>query len=245
MQMARLSMVLRGIAVATAIQTCLPAEDAGTALEPVRYTGGERVDASHDGALRYAVGAKNWQAFRANRAHPESSDGYGYTYNHAPMMAYWDSRFYIEYLGSPFHENKGPIHSLLMSSADGVHWDKPVEVFPFYRMPNDDMAQMHQRMGFFVSPSNRLFVLGFYGLPNRPNDGRGIGRVVREVHADGSFGPIYFLRYNRHNGWNETNTTFPCAATTAWTRPLVRNTTARLPRETAGLPEKVSGSRTA
>jgi hypothetical protein len=39
-----------------------------------------------------------------------------------------------------------------------------------------------------------------------PNRGSGIGRVVREVHADGSFGPIAFIRYNREAGWDEKNT---------------------------------------
>jgi len=175
--------------------------------------GNEQPDASHDGGFRYAVGAKNWQAFRANRAHPEFSDGYGYTYNHAPMMAYWNDRFYIEYLSAPYHENKGPIHNMLVSSADGVNWDKPREVFPFYQLPDDTVAQMHQRMGFYVAPNDRLLVLGFYGLPNHPNDGKGVGRVVREVRKDGTFGPVYFIRYNRHNGWNETNTTLPFYAT--------------------------------
>ena len=186
-----------------------PAPTVGSAAEPVRYMGSEQADPSHDGGLRYAVGAKNWQAFRANRAHPEMSDGYGYTYNHAPMMAYWNNRFYIEYLSAPFHENKGPIHNMLMSSADGITWDKPVEVFPFYQMPDDRVAQMHQRMGFYVAPNGRLLVMGFYGLPNHPNDGNGVGRVIREVHKDGTFSPVYFIRYNRHNGWNETNTNFP------------------------------------
>mgnify|MGYP001609627142 CR=1 FL=1 len=60
------------------------------------------------------------------------------------------------------------------------------------------MAQMHQRMGFYVAPNGRLLVLGFYGIPRRPNDGRGVGRVVREVLADGSFGPVFFIRDNRH-----------------------------------------------
>jgi hypothetical protein len=64
-------------------------------------------------------------------------------------------------------------------------------------------------MGFYVAPDGRLLLLGFYGVPNHPNDGRGIGRVVREVKADGSFGPIYFLRFNTHNGWNEQNTVLP------------------------------------
>jgi len=32
---------------------------------------------------------------------------------------------------------------------------------------------------------------------------------VREVEAEGTLGPIYFIRYNRHAGFNETNTAYP------------------------------------
>ena len=35
----------------------------------------------------------------------------------------------------------------------------------------------------------------------------GIGRVVREIKKDGSFGPIYFIYYN--HGFNEKNTDYP------------------------------------
>ena len=31
----------------------------------------------------------------------------------------------------------------------------------------------------------------------------------REILADGTLGPVYFIRLNRHNGWNETNTPLP------------------------------------
>ena len=40
-----------------------------------------------------------------------------------------------------------------------------------------------------------------------PNDGNGIGRVVREIKKDGSYGPIYFIYYN--HGFNEKNTDYP------------------------------------
>lgn len=70
---------------------------------------------------------------------------------------------------------------------------------------------MHQRIGFYTSTSNRLFVLGYYGIvlgqKDDPNDGNGIGRVIREVNKDGSFGNIYFLRYNHR--FNESNTNYP------------------------------------
>jgi hypothetical protein len=186
-----------------------PAQIPGTAATPVRYIGNEQADTTHDGGLRWAVGVKSWQAFRANRTRPELADGIGWTYNHAPMLAYWRDRFWIEYLSAPKDENRGPMHTLLMSSADGIHWDKPRIVFPEYTMPDGKIAQVHQRMGFYVAPDGRLLVLGFYGPERKPNEGGGIGRTVREVYADGNFGPIYFIRYSRHNGWNERNTSFP------------------------------------
>ncbi|NJM07401.1 hypothetical protein HC891_16270, partial [Candidatus Gracilibacteria bacterium] len=68
---------------------------------------------------------------------------------------------------------------------------------------------MHQRMAFFNAPNGRFLILGFYGFAPVPNDGSGIGRVVREILPDGDFGPIFFLRYNRHAGWNEANTSYP------------------------------------
>ncbi|HEY1022882.1 MAG TPA: exo-alpha-sialidase, partial [Flavisolibacter sp.] len=68
-----------------------------------------------------------------------------------------------------------------------------------------------QRMGFFVSKKNRLLTLSYYGLVlgkgDDPNDGLGIGRVVREINKDGSYGPIYFIRYNKL--WNASNTNYP------------------------------------
>lgn len=194
---------------------------------PVRYVGETQVDGSHSGGLGPVVGAKSMQVMRANRTHPSQSDGFGWTYNHAPMLAHWNGRFYLEYLSSPRDENETPMQTLLTSSADGERWDRPRVVFPEYRLPNGKIALMHQRMGFFVAPDGRLLVIGFYGLgrtigyvdgvgpspaPTRrpvPNDGTGVGRVVREVRRDGSFGPVYFVRYNRHSGWNERNTSFP------------------------------------
>ena len=53
--------------------------------------------------------------------------------------------------------------------------------------------------------------MGNYGVvldkKDDPNDGNGIGRVVREIKKDGSFGPIYFIYYN--HAFNEKNTSYP------------------------------------
>ena len=66
----------------------------GSIHEPVRYVGGPRVDhRAHDGQLRPAIGVESFQVLRANRTHPELADNFGWTYNHAPMIVYWNGRF--------------------------------------------------------------------------------------------------------------------------------------------------------
>ncbi|MBB3186991.1 MGH1-like glycoside hydrolase domain-containing protein [Microbacter margulisiae] len=186
----------------------------GTTLSNVNY---------HDGQLPLAVGVHNIQVLRANREHPALGGGVSWTYNHAPMLAYWNHQFYLEYLSDPVGESVPPGRTLLLTSKDGYRWSNPVIIFPQYRVPDGTTkpdskivakhlwAVMHQRMGFYVSKSHRLLVLGFYGIclgpKDHPNDGNGIGRVVREVFPNGKFGPIYFIRYN--HGFSQKNTTYP------------------------------------
>ena len=177
----------------------------------------------HHGQLSPAVGVHNIQVFRANREHPEQADGVGWTYNHAPMLAYWNHLFYLEYLSDRVGESVPPGQTLLLHSSDGIHWSKPAVLFPPYKVPDgtikeghpgvakDLFAVMHQRMGFYVSRRHHLLALGFYGIcldpHDDPNDGKGIGRVVREIFPDGSWGPIYFIHYNP--AWNTANTSYP------------------------------------
>ena len=138
-------------------------------------------------------------------------------------MAYWKGRYWVSYLSNPVGEHVPPGRTLLQSSADGYAWTAPVVAFPPYRIPDGHVkpgrkdtarnafAVMHQRIGFHTSASGRLFVLGFYGIvlgtKDDPNDGNGIGRVIREVFADGRMGDIYFLRYNK--GFGAQNTSYP------------------------------------
>lgn len=178
----------------------------------------------HHGMLQPAVGVHNVQVMRASREHPELSDGQGFTYNHAPMMAYWNHTIYIEYLSNPVGEHLPPGQTLLLKSTDlGKTWSKPDLIFPPYKVPDgytkegktivakNLQAVMHQRFGFYVSKSDRLLALAHYSVAldakDDPNDGNGIGRVVREVLKDGSYGPIYFLRYNHQ--FSAKNTDYP------------------------------------
>ena len=177
----------------------------------------------HHGQLSPAMGVHNIQVLRANREFPELADGFGWTYNHAPMLAYWNNTFYLEYLSDSVGEHVPPGHTLLVTSKDGENWGKPQVIFPKYKVPDgttqpgetavakDLYAVMHQRVGFYLADDQRLLALGYYGIclnpKDGPNDGNGIGRVVREIYKDGTFGAIYFIRYN--HGWTAKNTDFP------------------------------------
>ncbi|MEX2512433.1 MAG: hypothetical protein WD398_05975 [Cyclobacteriaceae bacterium] len=189
----------------------------GSIHEPVRYIGGQSIDPDlHEGRLRYAIGVESRQTLRVNRTQPDLADGFGWTYNHASNLAYWNGTFYQQYLSNPVDEHISPGQTLIISSKDGRSWGTPKVVFPPYIPPKDiaipegyNGYMMHQRMGFFSSISGKLLVLGFYGHSEDPFEEGGIGRVVRELYSDGSFGPIYFIRYSSHTGWNETNTSYP------------------------------------
>ena len=188
--------------------------DKGSSKEPVRYIGSESADINyHDGRLRPAVGVQSYEVMHCNRTYPDLADGFGWTYNHAPNIAYWNGKFYVHYLSNPVEEHRAAGQTLLCHSVDGKNWSFPEVIFPVYHLEGEDYILMHQRMGFYVAENGKLLVSGFYGIPttssNSPQLGNGIGRVVREVYANGTFGPIYFIRYNRHCGFNEDNTKYP------------------------------------
>ena len=178
----------------------------------------------HDGGLKPVVGVHTIQTMRGAKP---------WTYNHQPMMAYWNGKFYMHYLTDPRHEHEAPGKTMLQTSTDGYRWSTPVELFPEYDVPegwtkegrdfppaHHLKAVMHQRVGWYVYKgessklkvgSERLLAVGNYGIcltiKDDPNDGNGIGRVVREIKKDGTFGPIYFVYYN--HGFSEKNTDFP------------------------------------
>ncbi len=196
-------------------------------LERPRFTGGNPpyADTSyHDGRFRPAVGVRNFQVLRGNRKHPEQLydmtkipvypgaglEGVGFTYNHAPMLCYWRDMFWLEYLSCPVHENRALGHSLLTWSSDGQNWVRPEVIFPakIIRDKKDNVEKYsicHQRMGFYVAPNGRLLVLSYYGFPDSPNDGKGIGRAVREIKGPGEYGPISWIRYTAFQGYGRAN----------------------------------------
>ena len=190
----------------------------------VHYTGKTLSNPNrHDGGLSPVVGVHNIQILRANREHPTKANGNGWTYNHQPMMAYWNDQFHVHYLCDPKDEHVPPSHTLYQTSKDGYSWSDPQILFPEVQVPegfqkpgrpekaHDLIAIMHQRVGWYVSKSGQLWALGNYGVAfdkkDDPNDGNGLGRVIREVRKDGSLGPIFFIYLN--HTYKTRNTCFP------------------------------------
>ena len=198
------------------------------ANQPLIYKGKREPDKRFfDGRMPHAVGVHSFQAFRANRNHPVNPgpQGKGWTYSHQPYLAYWNGKFYLQFLNDKVGEGIPPSRTLVLTSKNGEHWSRPFTVFPEYplskqqikkwNLPAGTDAAMHQRMGFYVAPNGVLLTSGFYGSGysaprgKSPEHGHGIGRVVRQIHKDGSLGPIYFIIYNKYNGFNRNNTRYP------------------------------------
>jgi hypothetical protein len=209
---------------ASAVAQVMPPSIAESEGEPIVYNGDRVPDAQFfDGKLPHSIGVHHYQVYRANRSKPFNGDKLGWTYNHQPFLAYWEGKFYVQYLSNRFQEHDPPGKTQIVISKDGRHWDEPLVVFPEYTLPEINYeglhvdagmkSVMHQRMGFYVAPNGKLLTSAFYGYSptprNSPNAGNGLGRVIREIKSDGSLGPIYFIRYNRHAGWNESNTNYP------------------------------------
>ena len=186
----------------------------------------------HDGGLKPVVGVHSIQTMRGGSPSSIAGDfksppAPAWTYNHQPMLAYWNGRFYMHYLTDPRHEHEAPGKTMMQTSDDGYTWTEPTELFPEYPVPegwtkesrpelppaHNLKAVMHQRVGWYCPPrpSSVLLAIGSYGIcltmKDDPNDGNGIGRVVRRVFDDGSLGPIYFIYYN--HGFSERNTLYP------------------------------------
>lgn len=186
----------------------------GGPQEPIRFIGNAKPDPHYaDGGLPWAVGVQNYQVLRASRLFPKLSDGQGWTFHHAQMLAYWKGKFYAEFIASPLQENGLPTNVMMASSADGRHWSMPIVIFPQWNDFKDPEhpihSQLHQRMGFYVAPNGKLLVISHYGQWNNEKNDifGGPGFVVREVREDGSFGPIYFVRFGQ--GWSATNAPYP------------------------------------
>ncbi len=195
-----------------------------------RYIGSRYPDPDlHDGRIPPAFGVKCYQIARANASDPHLDDGTCNTYKHAADIAYFNGKFYVEYLTNPCSEHTGAGECVLASSNDCMHWEDFQISFGKYLIPKCEIVDYkgithtftgeeygfyHQRMSFFHSKTtDRMLVLAFVGYSPvpwaTPWDAKGIGRLVREIKKDGSLGNIYFIRPNFHAGWTKELLNYP------------------------------------
>jgi hypothetical protein len=81
----------------TGMLALLLATAAVNAQDTIRYTGKTLVNVDyHHGQLIPAIGVHSYQTMRANRTDAGLDSVVSWTYNHAPMLAYWNGTFYSE-----------------------------------------------------------------------------------------------------------------------------------------------------
>lgn len=103
----------------------------------VRCHNKEKADVRfQDGSLRHAIGTHCFQVMRATQNSETSTDGFGWSYNHAAMLVYWNGRFYADYLSDPVSEHLPPSQTLIAWSDNGANWSRPVVLFPPMEAPS-------------------------------------------------------------------------------------------------------------
>src|SRR5262245_61152811 len=98
------------------------------------------------GGLPLAPGLESYLIIRADKDHPETSDGRGWTYQHHPDLAAWHGRLYVGWNSCEQSEDTWPSRELYSSSKDGKTWTKPAELFP-------QGVSTPIRMYFFLAPN--------------------------------------------------------------------------------------------
>lgn len=200
-----------------------------------------------DGALPHALGVTNIQIMRSTQDPKTAPDGLGWTYAHAPNIAYWQGELMVQYLANPISEHEGNTVVFLIRSKDGVHFSKPEEIFPAKNVPvapyNGEAKEhlfnetthcvIHQRMSFYKASNGKMLAMTYYGISPTdprlnspelppvgsvktwnmtdmslvmPGSGYGVGRAIREIKKDFSFGPVFMLRYDSSGGYTRKNT---------------------------------------
>lgn len=160
------------------------------ATDPLTIAGPEQsqIDETRpDGGLPPVPGVQNIEIFRASRDKPDLTDGKGWTYNHHPDMAAWKGRLYVAWSSGEKDEDVWPWREVYSSSANGLTWSPPTELFP-------QGVSNPLRMHFFLAPNGRMLAIaGLRRDETKLTDTNRDTLVVREISADHTLGPYYAL----------------------------------------------------
>ncbi len=140
-----------------------------------------------DGGVPPVPGVLNLELLRTTRDAPELADGDGWTYAHHMDLAEWRGRLYAAWNMTEKDEDVPPSKVVYASSADGVAWSKPADLFPrelawacrfyFFHTKNDRMLTFcAARLGDGIVTEAQKSVL-----------------LVREILPDHSLGKVFTL----------------------------------------------------
>jgi|GEM_PF-1434776 len=197
-------------ALLAACPSGLQAVVTGSDLQPAKYAGESGIDRNRpDGALRPYVGVHNFQVLRANRSNLAEGNRYGFTLNHGTDLAYWNGKLWNEYginrineawlsqtdmstwIGLGVKSNR-----MFTTSSDGGRtWNAPKFLWDFYRDPaTGKYAELGARNAWYVASNGRLLASTSQGIGIDGAASGAAGRVVREVYANETLGPVYYVR---------------------------------------------------
>jgi len=159
--------------------------------EPIRIDAPELAHLNFDlstGGLPVAPGLETFTVCRADREHPETAEGRGFTYQHHPDLAAWHGRLYVGWNSCERNEDVWPSRELLSSSTDGKTWSRPVEMFP-------EGVSTPLRMYFFHAPNGRMLIIAGLRMNHDKLKEKEKGPLVaREIKADHTLGDVFTLR---------------------------------------------------
>ncbi len=139
-----------------------------------------------DGGLPPYPGVGSYQVFRASRV--MKPDDVGFTYHHHVDIAIWRGRLCVAWNSCEKDEDLWPSRELFSTSADGIAWEKPRELFPMG-------LSTPLRMYFYLARNGVMLAIAGLrrGTDEIDEEGKG-ALVVRPIHADHSLGEVFLLQ---------------------------------------------------
>jgi len=157
---------------------------------PIVITGTEQQSVNlslPNGGLPPVVGVTNTQLLRTTRGQPALADGEGWTYAHHMDLAVWQGRMYAAWAMTPRDEDVPPYKVVYATSADGLQWSLPADLFP------REWAWAN-RFYFYRAINGRMLAFSA-GKPAGGNVSEALKTVllVREITTDHRLGAVFTL----------------------------------------------------
>ena len=158
-------------------------QNTGDTSMPIIITGEEQSQLNMDladGGLPPLPGVHNFQLLRVSRDRSHLAEEEGWTFAHHQDMAIWNGRLYAAWAMTPKDEDYPPYKVLYASSANGLEWSPPQELFP---------TELSWALRFYFYRASNGRMLAFCSSRNASR----LAMLVREITDDHQLGDIYTL----------------------------------------------------